>query len=230
MRRLVHEGGKAQAPPCCPQRQRLYPPCDSLTRGWEGALELPYFCEEDGVTGACKICLGEVWNSTVHVEFPIHCLQTSQPQIWGKMKEMELSNRKILEEGGLMSLSPFLVEGGILPRSQEASSSIPRRKRTAGSRVWLQSLESEVFCDWVVDHNLSSELPNRRGHSWTSMCRCSLQHWKILNQKWDFQKWVFLHSSHTSVLLIWKWESLIMFDYLLERKQTGWYAKYHHTC
>lgn len=56
---------------------------------------------------------------------------------------MELSNGKILEEGGVMSLSPSLVEGGILPRSQEASSSIPRRERTAGSRVPLQSLEAD---------------------------------------------------------------------------------------
>lgn len=48
-----------------------------------------------------------------------------------------------MEEGVVMSLSPFLVEGGILPRSQEASSSIPRRKRTARSRVKLPSLESD---------------------------------------------------------------------------------------
>lgn len=42
-----------------------------------------------------------------------------------------------------MSLSPFLVAGGILLRSQEAFSSTPRRKRTAGSRVQLQSLEAD---------------------------------------------------------------------------------------
>lgn len=50
---------------------------------------------------------------------------------------------EILEEGIVMSLSPFLVAGGILLRSQEAFSSTPRRKRTAGSRVQLQSLEAD---------------------------------------------------------------------------------------
>lgn len=77
--RLVHEGSKTHTPPCCPQHQWWYPPLGSLTRGWGGASEQAYLREEDGVTckcEACKMCLGEVWNSIAPVFLSIHCLQT----------------------------------------------------------------------------------------------------------------------------------------------------------